>query len=235
MEETDRTESQAPGPAPPGPEPIEPARSARWKRIFNGIILLIVVLVALQGPILRAIGQGLVRQDPPEKADLIVLLAGSPVARSLAAADYYKQGLAPRIFMSRGYLAGADLVDDLDLSDTGEWGLTYRILTAKGVPSEAIIRDPVFVDSTVSEARRFRAWMAERPARSIILVTSRFHSARAWMVFTRVLGPEVRVISLPSRYDPFDPDAWWEDRAQAKAVVLEYQKWPVSWFESGPD
>ena len=211
----------------PDSTPLEPTRSSRTRLIFQGLVILALILVSFSGPFLQGIGNYLVLEDRPEKADLIVLLAGSPVVRGLAAADYYNQGLAPKIFLSRGGLEQSSLLKGLtglDLSDTGYWALTRDIMVAKGVPKSAVVMDTQFVDSTLAEANRFAEYLKAAPIKKMILVTSRYHSRRAYQTFSHVLGPDVKIISLPSKYDPFQPDAWWHDRASFKNVVLEYQK-----------
>ena len=205
-------------------EPIEPGRTKRWRTWINIAVVVLVVLFSLKEPVLVALGEWLVVEDKPVPAELMVVLGGSPVVRSLAAVDDYHKKYAPLIFVSRGDLQRHELVEDVDLTDTGEWGLIFRVLTARGVPAEAIIIDTVYVNSTMDEARRMKTFIQGRGVKNLILVTSRYHSRRASWIFQRVLGDEVNIISLPSKYDPFNPQEWWHHRAQSKWLALEYQK-----------
>jgi uncharacterized SAM-binding protein YcdF (DUF218 family) len=212
---------------PQGSDPVEPARSSRTRFIFQILVILALLLVSFSGPFMQSLGNYLVLEDSPQRADLIVVLAGSPAVRGVAAADYYNQELAPKIYLSRGGLEQSNLLvglTGLDLTDTGNWGLTKDIMTAKGVPESAVTVDTQFVDSTLAEARRFDEYRKTSPVKKIILVTSRYHSRRAFQTFSHVLGPDVEIISLPSQYDPFQADGWWGDRSSFKNVVLEYQK-----------
>ena len=213
------------------PEPVEPSRPRRWRTWINVAIVVLVVFFALLDPVLTALGEWLVVEDKPVPADVMMVLGGSPVVRSLAAADYYRQNYAPLIFVSRGSLERADLVKDVDLTGAGEWGIVSRVLTAKGVPPESIIIDTRYVGSTMGEAHRAKKFIRERRIKNLILVTSRFHSRRARWIFQRVLGDGVNVISLPSKYDSFNPQAWWHNREQSKWVVLEYQKLLYTLYE----
>ena len=63
-------------------------------------IALAVALVAAWVALPRA-GRFLVEGDPPEKADAIVVLAGSYPDRILEAVALYKEGWAPRILICR--------------------------------------------------------------------------------------------------------------------------------------
>ncbi|MEW6261590.1 MAG: YdcF family protein [Thermodesulfobacteriota bacterium] len=222
-------------PSSPPAGPSEPARSSRWMTIIRLVILAAVLIYALSGTMLQSLGQALIHEDQPARADLIVIPGGSPVVRGLAAADWYRKGLAPKVFVHRGGLERSELVKKLDLSGTGDWGLTLRLLTSRGVPAEVIIIDEVFGESTLAEARRLKQYLQGRPERSLILVTSRYHSARAHRIFTDVLGPQYKIISLPSPYDPFDPDQWWRHKEMAKNLFLEYQKTVFYFYESWTD
>src|SRR5207247_7196125 len=61
-----------------------------------------VALAAVGAAALLAAGRMLVVADPlPPRADAIVILAGSIPDRTLAAADLYRAGLAPRVVVTR--------------------------------------------------------------------------------------------------------------------------------------
>ena len=64
----------------------------------------------------------------------------------------------------------------------------------------------------------------ERGVRKLLLVTSNFHTARAFDLFRRELGPrvEVRAIAAPDRY--FTPDGWWKNREGRKTMFFELSK-----------
>ena len=207
-------------------------RMPRWRRRIIYLLVLVLLAVLVFRLSARSIGEYLVLEDQTQKADVIVVLGGSAVVRALAAAERYKEGLAPLVYASRGFMARADLVQDIDLRDTGNWGLTLRILKEKGVPEEAVYMDQPFVSSTIAEARRMKTFMEDRDFSSLILITSAFHSRRAAKTFARILGPDYKIISLPSRYDPFNAEHWWRDRSSAKMVVLEYQKMLFMFIES---
>lgn len=207
------------------PEPIQPQPGSRVRMVINIILVLVLVLFSLRGPALRAMGRAGIKQDTPQKADLIVVPAGSPVILGLAAADYFKDGLGPKIFLLRGAgLEGAELVPELKLDETDPKNVGRLVLMSRGVPEEAIIQDSAFAAGFGREAERVKAFLAAGRFKSIILVTPISNSRRAREVFTRVLGPGIKIISLPSRYDRFDPKDWWRDPDRTEAIVLECVK-----------
>lgn len=217
----------------PEPEmmPIEPAKESRLMFLFRIVLILIVVLSILSGPLLQLMGNYLVLRDDEAKADLIVVLAGSPVVRSLAAAEYYNRGLGLKLWVSRGGLERSELLPKMDASETGNWGLSRKIMITRGVPSEAVFLDSQHVASTIEEAFRVKEYLKGKNYKSLILVTSEFHSRRACLTFEKVLGSNIKIISLPSRYDPFEAEGWWRRRADAKHCFMEYQKLVFFFFE----
>ena len=234
-EEGDR---QAPGSTPrdqegmePSSRPIEPggegsARGARFRWILFTLVALWAVLTAYHEPILSRIGGFLVVSHEVRESDLIVCMAGGAVERCLAAADLYRQGLAPAVFTARepppdGYevlkRAGIHIPESVDIA--------RRILTGSGVPSQSVLvsEDPAV--STMSEAVMVRALAEEKGFRSLIVVTSPTHTRRAWWTFRQVMADDgVRIGVVPSPYSGFRAEDWWKTRRYIKEVIVEYQK-----------
>jgi uncharacterized SAM-binding protein YcdF (DUF218 family) len=90
---------------------------------------------------------------------------------------------------------------------TDETKLTMSVLLREGVPESAIVRLPDRVTSTRDEARAVAAYLAGRPARRILVVSSGFHTRRARWIFERELaglGVEVRTAAAHAPDDPGD-------------------------------
>ncbi len=97
-----------------------------------------------------------------------------------------------------------------------------------GVPENHIIILEYGAFSTQDEAICVRDYLKDREEiNSLILVTSKSHSVRSKKIFEKALGAldrDITVISSPSEYDTFNPEQWWRNREDAKAVILEYLK-----------
>ena len=63
-----------------------------------------------------------------------------------------------------------------------------------------------------------------RGYRSILLVTSKYHTRRAAEIYRLLAGDRVKIIVRPARDDDFQSEGWWRDRISTRRVIIEYQK-----------
>lgn len=203
--------------------------------IFFAALAFSVAVYLWPSRVLVPLGEFIVVKDPEERCDVIVVLSGGVVDRSLAAADAYKKGLSQRILITRDKVSE----DYYELKKRGvnfpePRDLERLILESLGVPGASIATIDQFVDSTLEEAELVRGFLIKNRYKSAVLVTSSFHSRRARAVFRKVLqGTGIKVVSYPSRYSRFKPENWWQDRKAIQALVLEYQKMAAYLFTYG--
>ena len=178
-------------------------------------------MLLLGGTALYFAGRWLVLNEPPVKADFIVLLAGD-LSRPLYGADLYRQGYATRIAVSRPATAPqTENLRKLGIHLPRQDEQFREVLRRKGVPVNAI---SIFGDSnlsTVQEAETLREFLDGRPTR-LLIVTSPYHTRRVKIVFTRLL-PQADVRVLASPYEEF-PQQWWTNQNAAVNVLLETAK-----------
>ena len=197
-----------------------------WRLVVRAglIILLLVSLAALAG--CPYAGAYLIVEQPLHKADAIVVLAGSQVERWLEAADLHREGLAPSILMSPGYVD--PLGDELrarGIRLPREIDVHRDAMVQLGVPVTAIDIMPHGYDNTADEAAGVRAIAQPRGWKRLIVVTSKYHTRRALFAFERELrGTGIEVQVKGSRHDRAKPDGWWRHRSDLRFVVSELQK-----------
>ena len=81
------------------------------------------------------------------------------------------------------------------------------------------------VASTYDEALTTRDFLKKNGYESILLVTSKWHSKRAYLTFRSALkNEEVKIVIQPSKYDAFNPDAWWKNKNDAELIFYEYTR-----------
>lgn len=204
--------------------------SHRRRRFRPWALLLLLVLLLLlayffRAPLLTAAGRALIAEDPPQQGDVIVVLAGSLPDRMVRGAELQKEGLAEKILLVRGDdIACPELVTALALKVPDMAELNREIGLQLGVPPESILILEGRAGSTWEEALAVRDYLEAHSLRTLLLVTSPYQALRAKKTFARVLGDAYLVLSLPSPYAPCNPENWWRERSQRRAVLAEYRK-----------
>ena len=195
------------------------------RRSLSLLLAIVVLAYVFSTPLLTAMGQYLIDEELLDKADAMVVLAGSIPDRILEAVALYKEGYAPRIFLSRGRNpAGYGQLAALGVHVPRQFELNRSVAEQSGVPSSVITDVGSEDDSTVDEAEAVLQYANSQCVRTLIVVTSKHHSRRAAIIYRHLADPRVHIISRPSRYDEFVADAWWRDRTYRRRVVFEWQK-----------
>ena len=184
------------------------------------------VLSSYRIPLLIKLGEYLIVEHKAEKADLIVCVAGEDVERTLAVIDAYRQGLAPHIFRAKEAKPdGLDYIKERVKDYPTGFDLFKVIIKGFGIPEKVILSTEDRVNSTIEEAGAVRKFALDRGFKSLIVITSLTHSRRAWLTFKKVFKDDnIKIISLPSHYQLFNPKDWWTKRKYTRELIFEYQK-----------
>jgi uncharacterized SAM-binding protein YcdF (DUF218 family) len=201
------------------------------KILFYGFCLFFLVWLSI-APFLP---QLLIVQKPLERADAIWVLGGSAtyLERTHKAAEIYKNGLAAKIFVvNDGVFGGWNKAEGRNLPFSE---ISRRELVARGVPVEAIEILPKLVEGTRDEAELFAAAARDRKLKSILLVTSAYHSCRTLWTFERGvlknnLDIEIGLESPPPGERTPPPFTWWMSRNGWRLVGEEYLKMIYYWL-----
>jgi uncharacterized SAM-binding protein YcdF (DUF218 family) len=166
-------------------------------------------------------GYWLKGDEKPVKSDAIIILAGT-LTRSFYAADLYRQGYAPQVYISRPMRENSlSMLDEIGVSLPRLEDLNKEILLRKGVHEQNIHFFGQSSLSTIQEAeaaiKLFRGDSCK-----IIIVTSPYHVRRAKMIFKDNMK-DCHFIVLGTPYEPF-PEEWWTDQDAARNVLLETSK-----------
>jgi uncharacterized SAM-binding protein YcdF (DUF218 family) len=209
------------------------ARCRSLSSEFGGIIssllslIFIVVFCAIlyfaRGPILRVIGETWVVEDPLEKSDAIVVLSDDNfyADRAAHAADLYRHGWAPLVVASGRKLRPYAGVGELMQHD----------LIERGVPKDKIITISHNADNTREESQILLRQAMEHKWRSVIIVTSNYHTRRARYIFLRVFPQEIGVTVSGANDGSFDPAHWWQSRLGLKELTREWAGMVVAMWE----
>jgi uncharacterized SAM-binding protein YcdF (DUF218 family) len=199
----------------------------RGWRVFLRMVLTALAIAGIAALcFLPFAGRYLIVQDPLERSDLIVVLAGARAERWLEAVDLYRNGWAPRILLSGGRLEEAEVqLEQMGIRYPREAELARDAMVQMKIPSDAIAILSNSLDNTAQEAIAVHRMVEAAGYRRLIVVTSKYHTRRTSFAFSREFrGTPVRVLIRASQYDRAKPDRWWTDRADFRYVTSELQK-----------
>jgi uncharacterized SAM-binding protein YcdF (DUF218 family) len=201
---------------------------ARHPRRSAGLVLLILLLV-LAFFAFRNAGHWLTREDPPVHTDVIVVLSGGTPYRAEGAADLYKAGYAPEVWVS--YPTGPQrALAELGIRYVGEEEYNRQILVQEGVPQESITIFPDMIVNTEEEVQEIAREMRRRGKHSAIIVTSPEHTRRVKALWNSIVGSEIKLAVRAAPADPFDADHWWRNTGDSLSVVRETLGLLNVWF-----
>jgi uncharacterized SAM-binding protein YcdF (DUF218 family) len=192
---------------------------ARYQRRRTALVLLfLLLLLAFVG--LRNAGHWLTREDPLEHSDAIVVLSGGMPYRALGAADLYKAGYAPEVWVS--YPTGpTQQLAELGIHFVGEEEYNRQILIHEGVPETNVAILPEMIINTEEEVQEIAREMRSHGKHTAIIVTSPEHTRRVMALWNSIVGGEMKAIVRAAPADPFDADHWWRNTRDSLSVTRE--------------
>lgn len=194
-----------------------------------------LLTLVLWRPVLRGVGAFLVEKPGRPMPPDVIVLAGDFPLRSLEALMEYREGKVKRIYFTeeeRSEFEPMFAARGLHFETT--WDKNRRLFSAFGVPEPAVKLIPGQVLSTHDEAERIRKYAAANNIGAFGIITSKYHSHRACWIM-RHMVPELQFTCTPSRFDKYNPDAWWHSRSDIMYVFSEYVKFTGYLFESAAD
>lgn len=190
-------------------------------RAIGWLALLGLILIASTWG-LMSIGRWLVVADPLEPARAIVVFSGHLPFRAMEAAEIYRQGFAPEVWLTRPLLPQEEkALARLGVTVIGEATYNERVLQILGVPAHAIrtLKKPIL--NTEQEVLLIARALDEAGGKKVILVTSKSHTRRVKAIWSALVGDEPAGIVRYASEDPFEPRRWWRNTRDALSVVRE--------------
>lgn len=188
------------------------------KRAFRVLALVLVAAVVLaivfHNAVLAGLGSYLVKADPPEKADIALVLAGDGEGnRILKAAQLARSG-----YMSKVLVSGPS-----GMYGRYECDLAIPFAVKSGYPESYFMHFENDARSTQEEAKDAIARLRQLGVHKVLLVTSDYHTRRAGKIF-RAAAPDLQfvVVAAPDKY--FTANGWWHNRQGEKTAFMEWVK-----------
>jgi uncharacterized SAM-binding protein YcdF (DUF218 family) len=193
-------------------------RGEQGGMLVNLVVLLSVVALCalvyfLRHPIMRYAAESWVVDEPAAHADAIVVLGDDNfyADRATHATELYREGVAGIVVAS-----GRRLRPNAGLSELMEHDLVER-----GVPKEKIVRFAHDGNNTREEAAALAHFAEQRKWKSVVVVTSNYHTRRTRYTFQKVFPGGIAVSVASARDGDFDPQRWWEKRKSTEFFIRE--------------
>ncbi len=155
--------------------------------------------------------------EPPEKADVIVILGGGAESRGAHAAELYHQEYTSQLIVSGDDESSAYGVD---------------VVLQYDVPEDAIIVNDQ-ATSTYDEAGQVLDILLDIEADSALIVTNAFHTRRTRATYAHVFRDhDITLTIVASDVDEINANNWWRT-TRASSIAAEYPKMLYYWLVYG--
>jgi uncharacterized SAM-binding protein YcdF (DUF218 family) len=166
-----------------------------------------------RAPLLTALANPLVEDDGPHKADAVLIMGGDQYcSRILKGAQLAQSGYAPVVFVSSPEVFTAHESD-----------FTIPRAVQQGYPANLFQPILSSADSTGDESVLLGDFLRAHHVRSVLLVTSNYHTARAARLM-RKQNPGLTIYAEAAPDPFFRPSSWWKTRTGKKTFLLEWTK-----------
>lgn len=200
-----------------------PRRALRWRKLALIAIGVFVgwCLIAFAG------AKFLIVKADLAAADAIFVFSGpgTYVERADWAAKLYREKRAPLVVVSNeGLLSG--------WSATDERNLYFYELSARRLEQQGVARKDIRVMSgydagTYRESVKLCGYVSDQGFKRVLVVTSAYHSRRAFWSVQRACGDQaiqIGIDSPPPGWQTPRPEIWWAHRIGWRFVAAEYVK-----------
>jgi len=195
--------------------------------------LIVASLALLAGAAAFAsLGRLLVSEDPLQPADIIYVLGGGWINRTLEAVHLSRDGYASHIVLSPDRrLEGAIELEREGVHFPTDAEMARQVLVEQlKFPASSVELLAGSVDNTAQEAELIRPRARAAGWSRIIIITECPATRRARFAFRRALGADVKVISRCSRFDAYEASRWWMSRWGIRETMYETPKLFAYWL-----
>ncbi len=194
------------------------------KRLFIYLLwpFILGVIILLSTPLwFPHLGYYLVVSDPLQKSDAIVPLGGGDPQRFVVAAELFRKKWAP-LLITVGSLV-PDYAQAMENPKTcAELGATF--LAKNGAPEDRVL---ILNEgtSTIEEATAIKEYSLKHQFKSVIVVTSIYHTRRSRAVYRKVFADSgIKIIVRPAEGGKFSTEKWWTREEDLIFVNNEWMK-----------
>lgn len=196
-------------------------RREQWTLTMQGWAVVLISIAI--GTILTITNvQPFLASNYPVQADTLVIEGWLPDYALKQAINEFKNGGYRQIVTTGGPLdPGFYLAEYKTYAE-----LAAATLKTLEVPEEKVIAVPapeVNKDRTYASAIAFRQWLLQSslPIKSINVYTFDVHARRSWLLFKKILEPQVSTGVIAVQAREYQPDNWWVSSAGVRSIISE--------------
>ena len=191
-------------------------------KLLLGLLVLLLVAVLFRTPFYRMAGDWLIVQDELERSDAIFLLGGGAFDRVDETAKLIEQGLASKVICTGAVVP--DILKVLKVEYMEAEVSRIGLVDNYNIPGEVV--DTILSGtSTKEESELVLAYCLEHDFKTVIILSSSFHTRRVNNVFKPLLEPEgIKVIIHGAPSSQYRESEWWKFEAGMIMVNNEYMK-----------
>jgi uncharacterized SAM-binding protein YcdF (DUF218 family) len=154
-----------------------------------------LAMISITAPIME---KYLVISKPLKHADALVVMAGETKVRLPAAAGLYKKGVANKILLTNDGIFSAWSVEKQRNLYEVEWA--EEDLLKMRIPVKDIVKLPYTSSGSIYDALNAREFILAKELKSIVVVTSDYHTRRSLWTFEQVFrGYPVNIGVYPAK------------------------------------
>ncbi len=204
--------------------------------IVISLLFLFTLSIFLSRIALTKIGEFLIANEKPVRSDAVIVLNSGVelYPRLIEAGELYRKNMASRVVINGN--RKTDVIRNLEKKGFRPCCPWYenliRVLALMGVPREKIIivsAEDAY--DTVTEAEIVGKEILEKGFKRIIITTSKYHTRRAYFIWSRLYGNKWNIYPVSAKKDPFNPKGWWKEGRQIRWVLAEYGAWVYDWWK----
>jgi uncharacterized SAM-binding protein YcdF (DUF218 family) len=163
-----------------------------------------------------------------EQNQVIFIFVGNLSDRVLAANELYHSTISSKIVYGKTVDKDFEFLDSLGINQCRDTDKIRLALTALNIPDSNIITLDAENRSTIDEANLILDYMKKnKNINKIAIVTSSYHSRRAYLILKNRLSKLNRAVfidSYASTYSHVNLSKWWKKKDDAAYVFTEYAK-----------
>ncbi|MDZ8056578.1 MAG: ElyC/SanA/YdcF family protein [Aulosira sp. ZfuVER01] len=197
-------------------------RQEMWILTVQGWIIAIALIAALIIFAITHIHPFLAVTSPIKSAEILVVEGWLPDYALQQAVAEFKSGNYRQIITTGGTLEqGAYLTAYNSFAD-----VAAATLKKFGLESEKVVAVPapyVIKDRSYTSAAEFGRWLSKSnfQPKSINLFSWDAHTRRSWLLFKKVLAPQMKVGAIAAKTQDYNPKQWWRSSQGVRTVIDE--------------